>query len=226
MPVAEAPDRACAFFDVDDTLITGFAMASMFTWLTEQDLDRDLSAKVEHFQDRVHEFPDRATLLAGFFALLQHQSYSRLLLLGERWFADIGHDLMKPEVVARTAHHRQRGDHVVLVSGSWLPCLLPLGREVGATAILGCELEVDDRELLTGVATRIMIGDTKAAAISSFTRERRIDLGRCFAYGADPSDIPMLQTVGHPIVVGDHPELNEIGAEAGWETLHTSVSTP
>jgi HAD superfamily hydrolase (TIGR01490 family) len=224
MQAKAVTDETYAFFDVDDTLITGFAMVSMFAWLQQQDSDRDLSNRVARFQSRIDEFPNRSALLTAFFSLLKDQSYSRMLMLGERWFHEVGRGLLKPEVIARAAQHHQWGDRVVLVSGSWLPCLRPLGREVGAEAILGCELEVDDRGLLTGIATNIMVGDAKAVAIRSFARERRAELGRCFAYGDDPSDIPMLQTVGHPIVVGEHPRSTGFASASGWDTLPVPYS--
>lgn len=84
-----------AFFDVDDTLISGYAMVSMFAWLQEEGLAPELTDQLASFDSRMGEFPDRTARLSAFFALLKHQSWCRMLGLGERWFEEVGRDLLR-----------------------------------------------------------------------------------------------------------------------------------
>lgn len=53
-----------------------------------------------------------------------------------------------------------------------------------------------------------MIGEGKRRAVRALLARRpAIDPGDCHAYGDHVSDLPMLQEVGHPTVVGGSPEL-------------------
>ena len=42
------------------------------------------------------------------------------------------------------------------------------------------------------------------------------------SFSISASDMPMLEAVGHPVVVNPEPELREIAAERGWPIVETS----
>ena len=44
-----------------------------------------------------------------------------------------------------------------------------------------------------------------------------IDLNRSFSYSDSATDLPMLQAVGHPVVVNPDRELRRAAAELGWQ---------
>jgi hypothetical protein len=46
-----------------------------------------------------------------------------------------------------------------------------------------------------------------------------LDLGASFAYSDSESDLPMLQAVGHAVVVNPDGPLRRIAAEHGWEVI-------
>jgi HAD superfamily phosphoserine phosphatase-like hydrolase len=121
-------------------------------------------------------------------------------------------------VIDRLREHRERGDAIVFVSGSWLPSVLPIAREVGADHIFCCEVGVE-ADTLTGEASVIPIAETKARIVRTFARERGLDLARCSAYGDDESDAPMLEAVGHPVAVRPTPLLAATARARGWETI-------
>jgi phosphoserine phosphatase len=46
-----------------------------------------------------------------------------------------------------------------------------------------------------------------------------IDLAASYAYSDSGSDLPMLRTVGHPVVVNPDAELRRVARQEGWEIM-------
>jgi hydroxymethylpyrimidine pyrophosphatase-like HAD family hydrolase len=47
---------------------------------------------------------------------------------------------------------------------------------------------------------------TKADAVLAYCRQKHIDVANCIAFGDNYNDLPMLQTVGRPVLMGNAPE--------------------
>ncbi|WP_405584696.1 HAD family hydrolase [Streptomyces sp. NBC_01190] len=129
--------------------------------------------------------------------------------LGEEWFAERSArpDFFIGSTLASLSRHRAAGAGLVLVSGSFRPCLAPIARHVGAAYVLATTPLVRDGKY-TGEVAEPMIGNGKRAAVLRLLAEHpTVDPRECYAFGDHPSDLPMLECVGNPRVVGDHPEL-------------------
>jgi len=61
-------------------------------------------------------------------------------------------------------------------------------------------------------------GPGKADAIRAMAEVENIDLEASYAYSDSITDLPMLEAVGHPVVVNPDAALAVIAAERGWET--------
>ena len=48
-------------------------------------------------------------------------------------------------------------------------------------------------------------------------RSEDIDLSESFAYSDSVTDVPMLEAVGHPVVVNPDSDLERLAVERGWE---------
>jgi phosphoserine phosphatase len=68
----------------------------------------------------------------------------------------------------------------------------------------------------TGEVVRPMIGEGKREAVLALLRDHPggVDPRECYAYGDHPSDLPMLECVGNPRVVGGNPDLLSLGLPA------------
>jgi phosphoserine phosphatase len=62
-------------------------------------------------------------------------------------------------------------------------------------------------------------GEGKVEAMRAFAAEHEIDLGASYAYSDSLSDLPMLEAVGHPVVVNPDPALAEIAKREGWQSM-------
>jgi phosphoserine phosphatase len=68
-------------------------------------------------------------------------------------------------------------------------------------------------------------GAGKVEAIRDLARWEGLDLSQCYAYSDSSSDLPMLQVVGHPVVVNPDGRLERHARRNGWPIVHFSQRT-
>jgi phosphoserine phosphatase len=59
-------------------------------------------------------------------------------------------------------------------------------------------------------------GDARASFLRRLARQMGADLSASYAYGDSLSDLPMLETVGHPVAVNPDPRLRRIARDRRW----------
>jgi len=221
-----ATGTTAAFFDVDETIIRDKSMFKFLAFYlrasgegegTYRRLAGDLSALAARGASR--EEVNRA-----YYRLYAGESRRTLELLGAHWFAEASGDSAFWLTATVEEHRRLRAQGVptVLVSGSFFACLDPIAAFLGASDVLGTPLEIHDGRL-TGEVSRPMIGAGKAWAAREWLASRGLKAERCTAYGDHVSDIPLLELVGRPVVVGDQPEMLRTAALRGWGRLEHHV---
>ncbi|MEV8092997.1 HAD-IB family hydrolase [Kitasatospora sp. NPDC085879] len=210
-----------AFFDVDETLVR---VKSMFHFLefylhrrgepegTFRRLTADLRAAAA-------AGTPRQVVNRSYYRLYTGESAERLAAAGEAWFERyVEQDLFVAETVEAAARHREAGDTLVLVSGSFFPCLDPIAAQLRADWTFGTRPVVRGGRL-TGEVVVPVIGAVKGRVASAVAGVRGLDLAHCSAYGDHSSDIPLLAAVGRPVAVGDDPVLTAHAELAGWRRL-------
>ncbi|WP_030625021.1 HAD family hydrolase [Streptomyces sclerotialus] len=211
-----------AFFDVDETLISVKSMLGFlaFHWEREgADPSRFAGARARFAARQARGVP-RDELNRDYYRLLRGVPHATLVRTGREWFsreaARTG--FFHPPAVAALDRHRRAGHLIALVSGAVRPCLEPLADAVGASLVLSAALEVEDG-VLTGEVDTPVIGPEKAVRARDAMRTYGSLPGDCYAYGDHSSDLPLLQAVGHPVVVGDDPVLAGQERRLGWRRL-------
>jgi HAD superfamily hydrolase (TIGR01490 family) len=215
--------RAAAFFDVDETLITVKSMFEFLRfWLARNGDDGAAYASaLADLQAMAARGVDRVRINRAYYRGYAGARHSELLVAGREWFGEFAG---RPEpyhlaALDALAAHRAEGDTVVLVSGSFLPCLEPVAEAVGADLVLCSTPVVAADGLLTGEVRRSMIGAAKADAVVTTTASLGCRAEDCHAYGDHASDLDMLLLVGHPVVVGADPVLTAHAERHGWPVL-------
>jgi phosphoserine phosphatase len=61
--------------------------------------------------------------------------------------------------------------------------------------------------------------------VERYARQHSLELGESFAYADSLSDLPMLESVGTPVVVNPDARLSTIAAQRGWR-VETWKTTP
>ena len=119
-------------------------------------------------------------------------------------------------------HHIRRGRRVYLVSAAPAEIVEPIADRLGVHHAVASVARVDDDGRYTGELERYAYGPAKADAIREIAERDGIDLERSFAYSDSATDVPMLESVGHPVAVNPDRRLREVAAERGWEVAHFS----
>ena len=128
-----------------------------------------------------------------------------------------------PAALDRIRDHQNRGDLIVLVTGSLDFIIQPLADYLQADAALTVQLE-EAHGKFTGELTTPPLGETeKVRVIQTFVEQHNVDLAASYGYGDSRADLPMLQCVGNPIVVNPSKGLREVAMESGWEISEWTV---
>jgi HAD superfamily hydrolase (TIGR01490 family) len=215
--------RPLVFFDVDETLI---ATKSMFDFLRYRlaaagDDGTRYSAVCDGLRVLADRGADREVINRRYYATYAGADWSALVDEGLRWYRRYraGPAPYVSGGIAALNRHRASGHTIVLVSGSFEPCLRPVADHLGADALLCTEVEVDSSGRMTGRALRPMVGSAKGVAARAFMADAGVPPAACFGYGDHASDLAMLAEVGHPAVVGTDPVLLDRARRDYWPRL-------
>ncbi|MDH6225786.1 MULTISPECIES: HAD family hydrolase [Streptomyces] len=137
--------------------------------------------------------------------------------------AETLHDLIDPiiydEAASLIEKHHLAGRDVVIVSTSGSVMVEPIGEMLGADRVVATRMVVGEDGRFTGEVEYYAYGPTKAQAIRELAESEGYDLGRCYAYSDSATDLPMLETVGHPHAVNPDRTLRREAVARGWPIL-------
>lgn len=133
----------------------------------------------------------------------------------------VGH--LSPVMRLRIAEHRRRGDLTALLTGS-LSCIAePIAKHVGIEQCLATRCAMVDRCYSNAPPDQHPYGIEKLGLANAFCQKTGTRLDDCTAYGNAAADIPLLQSVSHPVVVGGSRRLRQYAAAKGWSFLPKSA---
>ena len=139
------------------------------------------------------------------------------------------HEIVDPLVFAEAANliadHKLCGRDVVVVSASGEEIVAPIAAALGATHAMATRMVVDDGKY-TGEVAFYCFGEGKAEAIRELAAREGYSLEHCYAYSDSITDLPMLETVGHPSVVNPDRGLRKEAAARDWPVLAFSRPVP
>ena len=216
---------AAAFFDLDKTIIAkSSTLAFTRPMFKAGMLSGSMLAKAgvaqayyqafgaDHDQlERVKE--ELANLTLGW-------SRDEVVSLVEETVDEVVSPLVYAEALAIIDDHRREGRRVVVVSASPDEIVRPLCRYFGIEDVIATRSQVDEDGVYTGKLELYAYGPAKAEAMIEMAEHEDIDLSESYAYSDSITDLPMLEAVGHPIVVNPDSELAAVAEERGWEVRH------
>ena len=216
--------RAAAFFDLDKTLMAGssgmpFARVAMRHGIVSR---RQLASwGVEHLRYRLRGTTDERTtdvlrqareLISGVAARdIERMNPEVLAAVLPRIY---------PQMLDEVHAHQDAGRATFIVSAAGNGVVEPLARVLGMNGGIGTRYEIDAEGAFTGrFDGPFVYGPGKVEAMEAFAADHGIDLSQSYAYSDSLSDLPMLEAVGHAVVVNPDPALAEIAKREGWQTM-------
>ena len=153
---------------------------------------------------------------AGVFAGLPEQEVDELM---ERFTREVLVPRFHPAATAALAEHVAEGDRVMVISAALDPVVKALCRHLGVDQFVGTPCEVAEGRYsgrLTGPSPHAA---EKVRVAEAFMQRWGADPAECWAYADHGTDLPLLQSVGHPVAVNPRPVLLEAARRAGWPIL-------
>ncbi|MEA1901941.1 MAG: HAD-IB family hydrolase [Actinomycetota bacterium] len=124
------------------------------------------------------------------------------------------------EALAIIDDQRRAGRRIIVISASPEEIVRPLCRYLGIEDVIASRSATDDEGKYTGEIELYAYGPDKAQAMIDVAHAEGIDLAGSYAYSDSITDLPMLEAVGHPVVVNPDAQLAAAAEERGWEVRH------
>jgi len=210
--------RIGAFFDMDKTLIAENSGALLMKWRYERG-----------------ELPS-SELVSGLFAYLRYkvgfldirawtqdvmqafagESERSLQREAKILFSERVEPTIYPEGEELVRWHLEQGHVVAIVSGATKFVVKPLAARLGIKHILYTRLEVENGRLTGRVIDPICFEEGKIYWLQQLVEKEEIDLAKSWFYTDSVTDLPLLELVGHPVVVNPDPRLYRAASRRHW----------
>ena len=206
-----------AFFDMDNTLLTVDTGMSWTKFLHRRgELPTSMVAKVIYWSalyklavlDMEGVFTKLCKDLAG-------DSEAEMIAKCDIWYRDHVAPFVAPAARVAVEHHRQRGDVIVLATGSTVYAARPVAGGVGIEHVLASQLEVQGGAF-TGRPSALCFGHHKVTLAEKWAADNGIDLGASTFYSDSFNDLPLLERVGTAVAVNPDSRLRRHAQRRGW----------
>lgn len=219
-----------AFIDMDYTLTKIFLYQALFAHHRQNKFKRLSVARFVAFH-----FPLWILVKAG---LLSKDYFYRINAANLAWLvkgvpierADaiwdwvIDHEILpnlRPEVVRAVDKHKSQGHRIILISGSFTPVLERLVQRLEFESAIATPLAEKNGYYTGQIIPPINVGQGKLERLNQFLKGpgKNINLAASYFYTDSVVDVPVLEIVGHPVVVYPDPELAKLAAAHGWPVI-------
>lgn len=217
MPPRRTP-RVGAFFDVDKTILSeNSATLYLKALYLRGEIDwRDLVANLGSYLRYRLNLLDLERWVANAMVHFKGRSVESLEREAELLFREELLPSMYAEAVELIDSHRKQGHVVALVSGATRFVIQPLAAHLGVEHCLYTHMEVKDGVFTGRVLQPICFGEGKIYWLQQLIEREQIDLARSYCYTDSITDLPLLDLVGHPVVVNPDPLLYRQARRRRW----------
>jgi HAD superfamily hydrolase (TIGR01490 family) len=219
----EAAERGAAFFDLDRTLMAG---SSAFQWarasyqaglLTRRQIASDAWANVRfRLQGSTDEGTEELRLRVA--KAIEGVRVRDLQRLAPRVLEGVLPRLY-PQMLEVAYAHQDGGRPVYICTAAGQEIAEMLAYVCAFDGGIGSVSEIADGVYTGRPGGPFTYREGKAEAIRLLAEGRGIDLEASYAYSDSESDLPMLELVGHPVVVNPDRALEQIARERDWEVM-------
>lgn len=222
--VNTTPRRGAAFFDLDKTIIAKSSTLAFAGRLSKAGfLSRRALLKAGIAQAYYAMFGadhnQMEKVRQELSELTKGWDKAQIEQLVEETVDEVVAPLVYAEALAIIDEHHRAGRRVIVISSSPTEVVAPLGKYLGVDEVIGTRPEVDAEGKYTGRLEFYAYGEGKAEALRELAEREGISLEDSYAYSDSITDLPMLEVVGHPVVVNPDKELRAIAEQRDWQIM-------
>ncbi|MFD2417590.1 HAD family hydrolase [Amycolatopsis pigmentata] len=221
-PAGPGPGVA-AFFDLDKTIIASSSALAFSKPMLRHGLISRRAALKSAYAQLVFSLSgadeDRTERMrAEISALCTGWDVEQVRAIVNETLHDIVDPLVYAEAAELIASHKARGHDVIVLSAAGEEVVTPIAGLLGVTHSVATRMEIVDGRY-SGQVDFYCYGAQKSVAAKQLAVDNGYDLSSCFAYTDSSTDIPLLETVGHPHAVNPDRALRRLSLERGWPVL-------
>lgn len=207
-------------FDIDHTLIKG----ATGIYFIKEGLKRNYFSIFELLRIPIVLFKYRLGFLKGSIVEKEipfMKGLTRELLeeLGKGGFNNYGIRKIFNQADKLVKELQNRGEKVIFATSSFDYSVKPVADYFGVEDVISSAFEFADGTCTGYIEGRQAFGDSKRDKVLKYLEENKLDIQNCIFYSDSHHDIPLLDIVGHPIVVNPDRKLRKKAKKENWETL-------
>ena len=208
-----------AFFDMDNTVLRDSSGRLYLRYLRRKGLLSwprwlGITWQIALYMIGVISFPQ---LMARLMTQVAGADEAEAWRISAAWFDEMLRDYIAPATRARITWHRQQGHRVAIVSASTPYAVSPVAHDLGlGDEYLATRLEVVSGRFTGGVVEPPCYGAGKVTLAQAYSAQHNLDLAASYFYTDSHHDLPLLESVGNPVVVNPNRKLKAIALERCW----------
>ncbi len=218
--------RAAAFFDLDRTLLAGASGPAISRGLRAVGLltERHIPGEDLVFRlfNMVGENRPAMMLTRQAARMAQGWDADRAREAGEL-AADELESQVQPYAKLLIEQHKAEGRTLVVATTSPDHLVRPLAERLGFDDVVATVYEERGGTFTGRIVGEFVWGKGKYLAVRDWCADHGVDLRECWAYSDSYYDVPLLNAVGHPVVVNPDPRMRVQAVARRWPTVHLDV---
>lgn len=218
---------ALALFDLDQTLLEGDSDYAWGQFLIRCGaVDKTFYEKTnQQFYDDYRDGTlDIHAFLRFAFEPLTRYSRDQLLAWRSAFIAQNIIPMIKPLALPLLQSHRDRGDTLVLITATNSFVTTPIAALLQIPHLIATEPQ-ERNGIFTGLPEGIpCFREGKVKRLQTWAQNHNFDLHASTFYSDSHNDIPLLETVSHPIAVDPDQTLYEVARARGWKIMSLKLT--
>jgi putative phosphoserine phosphatase / 1-acylglycerol-3-phosphate O-acyltransferase len=130
---------------------------------------------------------------------------------------------IQPYAAVLIEQHRAEGRTIAIATTTPYDMVKPLAEVLGIEDVIATRYGVRNGSYDGTIDGHFVWGKGKLAEVREWAARRRIDLRQSYAYSDSFYDVPLLRTVGHPVVVNPDPRMRLMAVARRWPTVYLDV---
>jgi HAD superfamily hydrolase (TIGR01490 family) len=217
--VEAGDERVLAVFDLEGTVL-GTNVVDTYLWIRlAASPRREWPKRIGGLARKMPgllaaERRDRGEFLRKFYRRYEDAPVDEINALAAEAFSELILPNAFPAGMRRIREHRTAGHRVVFLTGALDFTIAPMAplADVIATATM----RVSNGRYTGELQEVPYAGDARASFLRRLAKELGADLSKSYAYADSLSDLPMLESVGHPVAVNPDARLRRIARDRRW----------
>ncbi len=173
--------------------------------------------KISLSKENAEEKDYRFIFLKAFFSQMKGKNAKEL----QSFFMSAienGQQGINKDMVMRINQHLEKGDSVIIISGTLKPFLKTFVQYLDIEAdVIGTELLLDDSGICTGEIGKLNHGYEKINNLKLWIEENNGSGEMLWTYADSESDLPLMKFVDKAVVVNPSASMKKIAQSQGWQ---------